>query len=275
MTSIGDAVTIYDTAKRIIESIQAAEGAPAQWDLLRARLRISVDILENITENYNRSEAEIQLHCERQLFKVFGPDGTAPKYRKRVQKIGEKLPEKKVSKLDNFWHKYKWPFGADAIEKDVNDLKVWEEDFRELREAIANALAQDTNRQISSVTQRISEEQLEELYDSLSSVVPWQKIRQDYKICSKSPPDWILQEDRYRDFVDVNKPVLEELWGVWPFWSWEDDDCIFCRKSFAWQNRERGYGTAHKYCCCLLLQSQIHARADHRRHYQVFMSTAF
>ena len=214
---INDAVSIYDNACRVIAFIQAAEGAPAHWQLLRFQLDIGIAILENIKESYNHSEAEIQLQCEPQLNSVFGPNGTASQYRAKVKKIGDKLPELGKSGTKNFFHKYKWPFDADTIDKDVKDLRTWEEDFRELRAAIADALAQDTHRKVKSLQETIDEEQLEKLYDALSETAPWEKVRQDARICSKSPPDWILQEDKFRAFASNDKFRLQELWGIGHF----------------------------------------------------------
>ena len=217
MNVINDAVSIYDNASRVIAFIQAAEGAPAHWQLLRFQLDIGIAILENIKESFNQSETEIQLQCERQLSSVFGPNGTASQYRAKVKKIGDKLPELGKSSTKNFFHKYKWPFDADTIDKDVKDLRIWEEDFRELRAAIADALAQDTHRKVKSLQETLGEEQLEKLYASLSESLPWEKSRKDTKICSKSPPDWILDEDRFRAFVGMTQSPLPELWGIGHF----------------------------------------------------------
>ena len=211
---INDAVSIYDNACRVIAFVKAAEGAPAHWQLLRFQLDIGIAILENIKESYNHSEAEIQLQCEQQLNRVFGPNGTVSQYRAKVKKIGDKLPELGKSGTKNFFHKYKWPFDADTIDKDVKDLRIWEEDFRELRAAIADALAQDTHRKVKNLQESIDEEQLEKLYDTLSETAPWEKVRQDVRICSKSPPDWVLQEDRFHAFANKGNSQLQELWGI-------------------------------------------------------------
>ena len=112
---------------------------------------LNILALSGFLESYNHSEAEIQLQCEQQLNRVFGPNGTASQYRAKVKKIGDKLPERGKSGTKNFFHKYKWLFDADTIDKDVKDLRIWEEDFRELRAAIADALAQNAHRKVKNL----------------------------------------------------------------------------------------------------------------------------